>query len=676
MAEEDPLIKTLPPATDYLTYLTVLEYQLTPARLPTLHKLLQDETLTTNIGWDLVQLLLPMLPRSLECLHDIARLGNPREVILRVSDALMKLEPDEDEEEEIAEVKEPKGPAPVAGDAQSGDVAVESDDEAKPLPRHIVQFNTLLGMLSVLHGRIRTKSPSRFLATSIQAVLEAYTTMPTNETTLALLEFFREVSPSKRPAPPPRAASESTLLRVAQASAPDPEAEEHSHIPASVNDESVLVKRFLQFGLVELLKSYLLSFSGPTDPGMSWAVRLQEKLHPEKRIPNKASPTDQYTNDQALRERDMIMAKITALSRDFGIDDQQLLDIVAGPPEAQPPPLDFDEPPRTADQIPLERHGSLLLLAARAAMAELFSSGQITPIPVFPDLAQIFSNFISQDSTPDEVAFGHPQPLLDSLLTLTVFSMQRSIGDIKNEKEFNEFVLTLTACTARQSYGSIRSIPGAIVHSHPSELVRFKLIRQVLEQERLRTLRDSAIGWLKHEILNAGNPESQSSVFLNPHYFSVLFPSIFSASAIALNVTTDIVPSWIDFSQTLAPWIHSALSLYYLLISSPTLRTTLQLEKTYVFFRNRFLEPLKSVCHAFEADLVANGGDGRIEAAVGEDMCEAGMARSVGLIGHALDQVEDAVGDAFVMEDQELQEPSADDIARVDQIRKETEPLV
>ena len=312
MAEEDPLIKTFPPATDYLTYLTVLEYQLTPARLPTLHKLLQDETLTTNIGWDLVQLLLPMLPGSLECLHDIARLGNPREVILRVSDALMKLEPDEDEEEEeIAEVKEPKGSAPVAGDAQSEDVAVESDDEAKPLRRHIVQFNTLLGMLSVLHGRIRTKSPSRFLATSIQAVLEAYTTMPTNETTLALLEFFREVSPSKRPAPPPRAASESTLLRVAQASAPDPEAEEHSHTPASVNDESVLVKRFLQFGLVELLKSYLLSFSGPTDPGMSWAIRLQEKLHPEKRIPNKASPTDQFTNDQALRERDMIMAKIT-----------------------------------------------------------------------------------------------------------------------------------------------------------------------------------------------------------------------------------------------------------------------------------------------------------------------------------------------------------------------------
>lgn len=96
MADDNPLIQALPPATDYLTYLTLLEYQLTPACLPTLHQLLQDETLTTNIGWDLVQLLLPMLPHSSECLQDVARLGNPREVILRVSDALMQLQPDDD----------------------------------------------------------------------------------------------------------------------------------------------------------------------------------------------------------------------------------------------------------------------------------------------------------------------------------------------------------------------------------------------------------------------------------------------------------------------------------------------------------------------------------------------------------------------------------------------------
>lgn len=286
----DPLIETLPPATDYLTYLTLLEYQLTPKRLPLLHTLLQDEKLTTNIGWDLVKLLLPMLPASTECLQDVARLGNPREVILRVSESLMQLQPEDNDEDE---------------DEHEG----ENENRNEGLPLHVLQFNCLLGMLSVLHTRIRTKVPSRFLATSLQAALEAYTSMPTNETTLAFLEFLREVSPSKRPAPPPRVASESSVLKVAAVSAPDPEAEVSLPSP-SVDNETLLVRKFLQFALLELLKAYLLSFSGPIDPGMSWTIRMQERLNPDRRLPQSMSQTDKYVSSQELQERDMIMGKL------------------------------------------------------------------------------------------------------------------------------------------------------------------------------------------------------------------------------------------------------------------------------------------------------------------------------------------------------------------------------
>ncbi|KAF7596703.1 hypothetical protein BBP40_000131 [Aspergillus hancockii] len=676
--EKDPIVEALPPATDYLTYLTLLEYQLTPARLPTLHRLLQDEVLTTNIGWDLVQLLLPMLPHSLECLQDIARLGNPREVILRVSEALMQLQPDEDEiedeESEAAELhvtQEAESSATKSEDAIGSDGA-KPEEKIEPLPRHIMKFNSLVAMLSVLHSRIQTKSPSRFLATSLQAVLEAYTLMPTNETTIALLEFFRDVSPSKRPAPPPRAASESSILRVSEASAPDPEAEVQS--PNPNNTEPALIKKFLQFGLIELIKSYMLSLSGPMDPGMSWTVRLQEKLQ-TRPLAAQVSETEVFSKNKELRERDMIMGKITALSRDFGLDDKQLLSIVSQSPDKQPQPLDFDEPPMNADEIPLERHGALLLLAARAAMAELFSSGQVTPIAIFPDLAQIFDNFVGRHNTPDDIAFGQPQALLDSLLTLTVFSMQNLIGEPSNETEFRRFILSLTACTTRSSYNSVRRIPGTILHSHPSEITRFRTIRQVLEDDRFLLVKDCAIGWLKDEILDvskqpSGSPETD--IFINPHYFSVLFPLLFNSSELMLNVSSDIVASWTKFSQSLTPSVHSAVNLYYILVSSPTLRAQLQLEKTYIYFRNRFLEPLKSVLHAFESDLTQNGGEGKIEAAIGEDMCQVGMARSVGLVSHAVEQVEDAVGDAFVVADSELQEPSTDDIARVDKIREET----
>ncbi|KAJ5782522.1 YAP-binding/Alf4/Glomulin [Penicillium paradoxum] len=639
---EDPLVQALPPATDYLTYLTLLEYQLTPERLPLLHTLLQDEKLTTNIGWDLVQLLLPMLPASTDCLEDVARLGNPREVILRVSESLMQLQPEDEDEDD--------------------------DEVGKGLPLHILQFNCLLGMLAVLHTRIQTKAPSRFLATSLQAALEAYTTMATNETTLAFLEFFRAVSPSKRPAPPPRAASESSVLRVAAASAPDPEAEVASPSP-SADNETLLVRKFTQFGLLELLKSYLLSFSSPMDPGMSWTIRMQERLHPNLRLPTQ-SQTEAYGSTKALKERDMIMGKILALSRDVGIDNEQLLSIISDSPTNQSAQVDFDEPPIHPDQIPLERHGSLLLLAARAAGTTLFESGHPLPqISVFPHLAQIFSNFVGGHTNLDEIAFGQPHALLDSLLALTVYALQQPIETPPSEIEFKDFVVTLTACTARQSHGIVRQIPAAIVQSHPSSEKRFKLIHKILEDDNLSSARDSAIAWLRDELIR--NPiQSSDTVFQDPLYFWALFPSLFKPVT-AASSSSDLVATWSRLTQTQGAPIHSALSLYFLLLSSPSLREQLQLEKTAKFFRSNVLDPLRQLFRSFEADLTAKGGEGVIEAAVGEEMCQIGNARSVGIIGLTLDQIEETASDAFGHDEGDLTEYSTAEEAKVSEIRKE-----
>lgn len=300
---ENPLIEALPPATDYLTYLTLLEYQLTPARLPTLHQILQDEVLTTNIGWDLVQILLPMLPESYECLQDVARLGNPREVILRVSDSLMKLEPVDDEDDE---------------DDEDHSNEHENQDEShakqvstsKKLPRHIIQFNCLVSMLSVLHGRIKTRNPSRFIATSLQAGLEAYSSMPTNETTISMLEFLRHISPSKRPTLPPRGTSTSSEVRVSQAAAPDPEA---PYDEPTASDDTAVQQRLIQFGLIEVLKIYMLSISTPDSSGLWLALRLLEKsVSAGNERPSRDQPSkiQLYTRDEDLKERDFIVGRI------------------------------------------------------------------------------------------------------------------------------------------------------------------------------------------------------------------------------------------------------------------------------------------------------------------------------------------------------------------------------
>jgi hypothetical protein len=212
-----------------------------------------------------------------------------------VCEALENLQPEDDDDEE--------------------DEDEEANEAGKPLPKHILQFNCLLSMLSTLHTRLQAKRPSRFIATSLKAALEAYETMTCDETTLALLEFFRDLSPNKRPAPPPRAPSESSVLRVSEASAPDPEAEVQSPSLAKDN-ETQLVGKLVQFGLLEMLKLYLLSFSSPIDPGMAWTVRMQEKLHPNLRLPAQ-SQTDAYASIKELRERDMIMGKIVVCMEPF-----------------------------------------------------------------------------------------------------------------------------------------------------------------------------------------------------------------------------------------------------------------------------------------------------------------------------------------------------------------------
>src|SRR5438552_747125 len=88
-SRQDPLYDLLPPKSDDITFLTYIQEKVGNDRLPVLHDiLLQDADLADRIGWDLVATLLPLLPESEECLMTVARLGNPRETVLKVSIAL------------------------------------------------------------------------------------------------------------------------------------------------------------------------------------------------------------------------------------------------------------------------------------------------------------------------------------------------------------------------------------------------------------------------------------------------------------------------------------------------------------------------------------------------------------------------------------------------------------
>ena len=324
---DNPLLTALPPETDYISYLTILEYNLTVDQLPTLHDILQDTTLTANIGWDLVHLLLPLLPASQECLQDVARLGNPREVVLKVTELLEGIgaedEADEEEDEDEAGENEAEEIAGKVGGLDMKEVEThgkEPDDlvhpalrpqasqEAAQPPSKATRFSTLLEMLAILHPRIKTKYPSRFLSTSLQAILPAYMQVARRpEATEAVMAFIKELSGTKRPKLPPRKSSSSMLRQSAVQSAPDPEGQDE----VLGADEAALQTRLLQSFLTFVAEGYMTSMAVDEDvPGLAWASRYQEKLHPEKVIPGRRAYSDLFAELEHLHERDTVVGQI------------------------------------------------------------------------------------------------------------------------------------------------------------------------------------------------------------------------------------------------------------------------------------------------------------------------------------------------------------------------------
>lgn len=343
-----------------------------------------------------------------------------------------------------------------------------------------------------------------------------------------------------------------------------------------------------------------------------------------------------------------------------------MLDVISRPSDSQLPPLDFEDIPTSPADIPLERHGCLLLLAARYATTSLFESGlPVVETSVFPDLANIFSNFLGEPKLPEGGTFSEPDALADSLLTLVALSLQRPVEKPENDEQFEKFVLTLVACcrTPRlRRYNRTERLAWTVFHSNPSSLSRFRLVRKVLEdQEDLGFAREAAIGWIKDELLSAiksTNDESstkeENNVFMDPKYFASLFPLIFDASGLPLikeaspdSPLSPITLAWLEFTQNLAPYHLAALNLYYLLAQSKELRNRLEIADLDAHFGGHYKSPLLDQLSLFMNDQPNDGGDNIIQKEVGVEAAGAGM-HFVDLAFHTMGLIEDAVVDMLI----------------------------
>ena len=303
---DNPVLQALPPETDYITYLTIVEYNLTESQLPMFHGILQDTTLTANIAWDLVHILLPLLPASEQCLQDVAELGNPREVILKVTEILEGFSYDLECQDRGSEI-EPDDSVLEPSSIQEDRSNLERQ-HAEVIPQSVLKFQVLLRMLSILHSRIRTKYPSRFLLTSIEAILPAYKQLAYAQPAIeAVFSFIEALAQTRRPPLPPRMSNHAIKPADPEISALDPEASPEPVSQAEADLQDSLLRSFI----THVTRIYIEALPAVGDStGLAWSVRIYEISYPERIIPFRKSVTSTFHESRDYQDRDLLLHRI------------------------------------------------------------------------------------------------------------------------------------------------------------------------------------------------------------------------------------------------------------------------------------------------------------------------------------------------------------------------------
>ncbi|KAF5719212.1 hypothetical protein FMUND_4823 [Fusarium mundagurra] len=463
------LKESRPPATDALTYLTIVETNLSPEVLPTLEEILEDAELTRDIGWDLVEMLIS-IPGSQGCLETVARLGNPREVIIKV-----------------LEVLDSKAESSEAGDASAS-----------------ASFITLVGMLGILHRRLQVKAPSRFLHTTLQTVYRAYNPQGA-ETTAAVIDLARSLSGRKRPPLPTRQSS--TKLETPfqdsdiSKSAPDPEADAGQ----AAEGEAELVSRLLQSFVTSILEAYVNSNR------LEWAARHLEYYNPERIVPGKPTMLQAFKQVDELQAKDALVGQLVSVARDLGLAKLPSAEVKK---TLQSPfavnPLEVEPDPKNPEGIKLSTGGFLCLTAYRMFASDIFDADYEQPDAyIFPEHHNLLKRFLGDDpQTQIESNPGTVEALL--VIALWLHDQKRIIGPKGTDDKdvtFMSYHHLLTLISVFHPSLRVRNaatvLAGHILHEDPHEEDRLGILEDLLENCMFSSLKACAVTWLREEIIAA-----------------------------------------------------------------------------------------------------------------------------------------------------------------------------
>ncbi|CAK7197399.1 YAP1-binding protein 1 [Sporothrix eucalyptigena] len=606
------LLEARPPVTDRFTYLTLIEEHLSPEVLPTLHDVLQDAPLTQELGWDLVDMLVPLLPASEACLDDVARLGNPREVILKVLEVLERLMPSRSGDDAY-DFEEGQDQDPEEEESEK-----ENNESDEKIPAETTQaFVALLGMLAILHRRLKTKYPSRFLETTLRTILAAYRPKSPAMTT-AVLGLVRSLAARRRPAPPirrsdsqlsgialakpvpppaPTSTASSAIGKVgadtaqsddaaASSSVPDPEAEDHV-----APTEGAIQQRLLQSFVTCILEAYVNAND------LAWAPRLIEFYHPKRIVPGRPTELADFREDPDKIARDATASQLVALALDLGLkySDSLVASVSRGPVRRNPfDGLDVAE--GGLESVALSTGGVICLLAYWVFASDVFKSDAAVPqLRIFPDHHAILETFF-EDNAASQIA--QTPGTVEALVALGLWLDHHNLyGDLGGD-DFMPYHHLLTLCAVFHPSLAVRNaattLAGAVLHANPDAEDRLKILQDLLENCMFASLKACAVTWLREEIVSATAEKEASPLFGGPDAIEQLQYTIFPDLQALQDKTSesDESTALLEYWMQNSPFLLQAANFAYFLFCSDRLKETVVPPGMGPAIEQRYVEPL------------------------------------------------------------------------------------
>jgi len=530
-----------------MTYLTIVEYNLTKQTLPTLVTVLQDEEVTRNIGWDLINTLLPLLPESQTALDVVVKLGNPREVVLKVTEALRLLDFGDEE---------------ASGDENGEDPSTSKQQEKGEEVLSIMQMKALLSMLPGLHARLNTKTPSRFLSTTLQAVLAAF-----SNAGAACEVIYEDIITFTK------------ALRTALGS-------QHAS-----PEENAMQMRLFQSFLTHVSELYVLMISdGFGEAAFAWSSRAFEHLVPTKVVPGRVSAIARFTDGGAHSQRAQAVKATLQLAEELKLDADVLLDAILHESEAIiDTRAEEEDPPQSANDIPLSAQGSLFLLASLFVQRLLAGEQtQLDKLPIFEVQSTLLSKFIGVEALGGLGCAGsEPPSTIDAALALALLAVVNNrVGTTETDEAFTSYLQVTSLLSANTPSPELRYvahyITSTLLHSNPSDHIRLTFIRDTLEHCPYENLKASAVEWFKTEIMRTisqmpASSETTSNIFATSSALEAISEWMFPDQRHTAYEESE-AEMWMTFNANLS-FNLAALNLYLFLFMSPILRDRLGMMK-------------------------------------------------------------------------------------------------